>query len=91
MKEAIYDWGGANVWLFHLVNDVRAGWLDQFMLLGTAIGDHTSFVPILCLLLLAAVFTVSRAYSREPRHGEHAARLWLGLAAVFALAYWLDG
>lgn len=91
MKEAIYDWGGANVWLFHLVNDVRAGWLDQFMLLGTAIGDHTSFVPILCLLMLAAVFTVSRAYSREPRHGEHTARLWLGLAAVFALAYWLDG
>lgn len=91
MKEIVYDWGGANAWLFHLVNDVRAGWLDQFMLLGTAIGDHTSFVPILCLLMLAAVFTVSRAYSREPRHGEHTARLWLGLLAVFAIAYWLDG
>lgn len=91
MKEIVYDWGGVNVWLFHLVNDVRAGWLDQFMLLGTAVGDHTSFVPILCLLMLAAVFTVSRACSREPCHGEHVARLWLGVIAVFALAYWLDG
>ena len=91
MKEIVYDWGGANTWLFHLVNDVRAGWFDQFMLLGTAVGEHTSFVPILCLLMLAAVFTVSRAYSREPRHGEHTARLWLGLLAVFAIAYWLDG
>lgn len=91
MKEILYDWGGANAWLFHLVNDVRAGWLDQFMLFGTAIGDHTSFVPILCLLMLAAVFTVSRTYSRDPFHGEQAALLWLGAIAVFAIGYWLDG
>lgn len=91
VKEIVYDWGGANAWLFHLVNDVRSNWFDRFMLLGTAVGDHTSFVPILCLLMLAAVFTVSRAYSRESRHGEHTARLWLGLLAVFAIAYWLDG
>lgn len=91
MKEIFYDWGGANVWLFHLVNDVRADWLDRLMLLGTAVGEHTSFVPILCLLMLAGVFTVSGAYSLEPRRGEHAARLWLGSLAVFAIAYWLDG
>jgi len=91
MKEILYDWGGANAWLFHLVNDVRAGWLDQFMLFGTAIGDHTSFVPILCLLMLAAVFTVSLTYSRDPFHGEQTAQLWLGAIAVFAIGYWLDG
>ena len=91
MKEILYDWGGANVWLFHLVNDLRAGWLDQFMLLGTAAGEHTSFVPILCLLMLAAVFTVSRVYAHEPRHGEQVAKLWFGVIAVFAIAYWLDG
>ena len=91
MKEILYDWGGLNVWLFHLINDVRAGWLDQFMLLGTAIGDHTSFVPILSLLLLAAMFTVSRTYARQPGRGEQTAQLWLGVAAVFALGYWLDG
>lgn len=91
MKEIFYDWGGANVWLFHLVNDVRAGWIDQFMLAGTAVGDHTSFVPMLCLLALAAVYTVAHTYARQPGDGEEAARLWLGVVAVFALGYGLDG
>ena len=91
MKEILYDWGGTNAWLFHLVNDARAGWLDQFMLFGTAIGDHASFVPMLCVLTLAAVCTVSRIYSRDPFHGEQAAQLWLGAIAVFAIGYWLDG
>jgi hypothetical protein len=30
MKEIVYDWGGANVWLFRLVNDMRAGWISRF-------------------------------------------------------------
>ncbi len=91
MKEIFYDWGGANVWLFHLVNDVRAGWIDQFMLLGTAAGEHTSFVPILCLLMLAATWAVPRASARQPQRGEQTARIWLGVASVFVLGYWLDG
>lgn len=91
MKEILYDWGGANVQLFHLINNVHAGWLDQFMLLGTAIGDHTSFVPILCLLMLAAIYTVPRAYVQGAQRGEQAAYLWLGTVAVFVLGYWLDG
>lgn len=91
MKEIVYDWGGANAWLFHLINDVHAGWLDQFMLAGTAIGDHTSFVPILGLLTLAATCTVTYAYARQPANGEETALLWLGVIAVFALGYGLDG
>jgi membrane-associated phospholipid phosphatase len=91
MKEIVYDWGGANAWLFHLVNDVRAGWFDQFMLLGTAVGEHTSFVPILCLLMLASLYAVPRAYAQGALRGEQAAYLWLGTIAVFVLGYWLDG
>jgi membrane-associated phospholipid phosphatase len=91
MKAILYDWAGLNVWLFHLVNDLRAGWLDQFMLLGTAIGDHTSFVPILCLLLLAAVYTVPRDFARHLGQGKNAANLWIGVVAVFALGYFIDG
>lgn len=91
MKEILYDWGGANAWLFHLINDLRAGWLDQLMLLGTAAGDHTSFVPILCLLMLAAMFTVPQTYAMQPEQGEQTASLWLGVLAVFAIGYWLDG
>ncbi|GAO37598.1 peptidase A8 [Sulfuricella sp. T08] len=91
MRAILYDWGGLNVWLFHLINDVRAGWLDQFMLFGTAIGEHTSFVPILCLLMLAAVFTVPRSYVQQLGFGENAANLWIGVLAVFTLGYFIDG
>lgn len=91
MKEVFYDWGGLNVWLFHLVNDVRGDWLDSFMLLGTQIGEHTSFVTILCLLVLATLFTVPRVWVRQPDHAETVTLLWVGVIAVFALGYWLDG
>jgi membrane-associated phospholipid phosphatase len=91
MKEILYDWGGLNVWLFHQVNNLRADWLDQFMLLGTELGDHASFVPILCLLVLAALFAVPRALARQPCNAEKVVHLWLGVIAVFALGYWLDG
>ncbi len=91
MKEILYDWGGLNVWLFHLINNLRADWLDQFMLLGTQLGDHTSFVPILCLLVLAALVAVPRTFARQPCHAETTVHLWLGVIAVFAIAYWLDG
>lgn len=91
MKEILYDWGGANVWLFHLVNGLRADWLDRFMLLGTQLGGHTSFVPVLCLLLLAALFTVPRAWRGQPGDAETVSLLWLGVIAVFAFGYLLDG
>jgi membrane-associated phospholipid phosphatase len=91
MKEILYDWGGLNVWLFHLVNGVRADWLDRFMLLGTQLGEHTSFAPILCLLLLAALFAVPRAWSRQPGNAETVSLLWLSVIAVFAFGYLLDG
>lgn len=91
MKEIVYDWGGANVWLFHLINDVRAGWFDQFMLAGSAIGDYTNFVPILGLLTLMATYAVTHAYARHPAKGEETAQLWLGAIAVFALSCGLDG
>jgi len=91
MKEILYDWGGLNVWLFHLVNDLRSDWLDQFMLLGTQLGEHTSFVPILGLLMLAVLVAVPRTFARQPCHAETVVHLWLGVIAVFAIAYWLDG
>jgi len=91
MKEIFYDWGGLNVWLFHLINDVRADWLDQFMLLGTQLGDHSSFVPILGLLMLAALVAVPRIFARQPCNAEMVVNQWLGVIAVFAIAYWLDG
>jgi membrane-associated phospholipid phosphatase len=84
MKAILYDWGGLNVWLFHLVNDVHGALLDQIMLVGTALGDHTHF-PLYVALLGVTAMLMAR---RDPmRH----AWPWLGAIAVFASAYDLDG
>lgn len=84
MKAILYDWGGLNVWLFHLVNDVHSALLDQIMLLGTALGNHTHFPLYVALLGVTAVFVAGRAPGRH-------AWSWLLALAVFAAAYNLDG
>lgn len=91
MKEILYDWGGLNVGLFHLINDTRADWLDQFMLLGTLLGNHTSFAPILGLLMLAALFAIPHAWAKQPGNAETVTYLWLSAVAVFVFGYLLDG
>jgi membrane-associated phospholipid phosphatase len=90
MTEIFYDWGGANVWLFHLINNIRFGWLDKLMLLGTALGDHNRFSLYLVLLALFALRAVSRPAQNI---GEYQTRVkrWVAAIAVFSLAYWLDG
>ena len=90
MKEIFYDWGGANVWLFHAVNNIRFEWLDNVMLLGTGLGDHTLFPFYLGLLTLFALVVVNRSVQDATRCRAEASR-WMAAIAVFSLAYWLDG
>ena len=84
MKAIFYDWGGLNIWLFHLVNDVHCAFLDQVMLFGTATGDHAHFPLYVAILGIAAII----AAGRNP---ERHAMPWLLTIAVFTLAYNLDG
>lgn len=91
MKEIFYDWGGANVWLFHTINNVRAGWLDGFMQLGSVLGKHTNFAVVLAAAALVAALQVTHAFARDAGRGRQQANLWLGVLAVFSLAYVIDG
>jgi membrane-associated phospholipid phosphatase len=88
MKEIFYDWGGANVWLFHLINHVHTEYLDKAMLFGTYLGDHSHFAVYFALAALAGVASTSR---REPDVFRQRAELWLVALAVFSTAYVLDG
>lgn len=90
MKAIFYDWGGANVWLFHAINDMRFAWWDQLMLLGTWLGGHAHFSFYLVLLTLSALVALSRP-ATDAAVVQMQARRWLMVIAVFSLAYWLDG
>ena len=101
MKAALYDWGGANVWLFHLVNDRRGGVLDSIMLLGTQLSDYRNFAAYVTMAVLAALL----AAARESVSGESGRRTlhtgsafdqcityrWIATLAVFCVAYFADG
>jgi membrane-associated phospholipid phosphatase len=91
MKEILYDWGGANVWLFHTINNVHGGTLDQAMLLGTYLGGHTLFAMYFALAAFAAYFCVSRASRNDAATFQPIATLWLAALAVFSIAYLIDG
>jgi len=90
MKEILYDWGGANVWLFHAINDVRFEWLDKFMLLGTSLADHTMF-PLYLSLLTLFVLVVSTKSKLD--NFEHRSQVTAMIAAisVFSISYLFDG
>jgi len=90
MKEIFYDWGGINVWLFHAINNIRFAWLDQFMLLGTALGDHTRFPLYLALLAMFALVAVNKTV-QDSKQDQALVNRWMVVIAVFSVAYWLDG
>lgn len=91
MKEILYDWGGANVWLFHAINDIRSEYLDKFMLLGTQLGEHTLFPLYLGLMALVALSAVVRAPIQDSAGYQAQATRWMAVLAVFSIAYLLDG
>lgn len=85
MKETFYDWGGANVWLFHAINNVRGDLLDRFMLTGTALGGHANFPLYLALVASVGLIVCSRNADRDTL------LRWFAVLAVFSVAYVLDG
>jgi membrane-associated phospholipid phosphatase len=90
MKAIFYDWGGANVWLFHAVNRVHYELLDYAMLLGTELGAHEHFPLYLSFLAMAALIAVSRSPLADSIGSRANALRWLLAIGVFSMAYVLD-
>ena len=91
LKDVLYDRGGANVWLFHVINDVRGDYLDGFMLTGTRIGSHVFFPVYLAGAFVVALVVVGRALRHDRHLGQRLGLVWLAALAVFSLGYVADG
>ena len=85
MKAILYDWGGANTWLFHLLNGAHSSFSDRFMMLGTLLAGHANFPVYLGIACLFAIGSLSGEGS------EKKAFMWLTTISVFCIAYMLDG
>jgi len=82
VKEILYDWGGANIWLFRAINGWHNDALDAAMRFASFLGDHERFPLYLAMLAFIAWWRVARGAD---------ARRWLGVLTVFSIAYVLDG
>ncbi len=91
MKAIFYDWGGLNLWLFHVINNVRGTFIDTFMLLGSRLGEYTNFPLYIAIATTAALIQSARASARDSAEGEVVLRTWLVTLAVFACANTIDG
>ncbi len=91
MKEIIYDWGGINVTLFHAINDIHSGFIDSFMLLGTALGDHNNFPLYLALLVLTTLVMLVRMPVHDAATVQQQILRWMSVVAVFSVGYVVDG
>ncbi len=80
----LYDWGGLNVWLFHVINDPHTAWIDALMLLCTDLGDHGNFPIVLALSTVSGFITAQRCSKSD-------AIAWLSVLSVFSLAYVVEG
>lgn len=88
MKWYLYDWGGLNVWIFHLINNVHNGVIDTMMLFATAAASHTLFPWYLAVLCLIATYSIARN-SRNDKDTN--AVLWISTISVLSVAYLADG
>lgn len=91
MKSIFYDWGGLNVWLFHLINNVRGSFIDPIMQFGTDIGDHGNFPLYIAATALAGLTLSARATTHDRAVGDAVLRAWMITLAVFACANVVDG
>lgn len=83
LKEILYDWGGANVRLFHVINHHAPGWIDSLMVLISGVGNYWN-LPLIAIAWFVVALRLKRSgHAAAPQTELQFARLLLG--AVIAL------
>ncbi|HQT25618.1 MAG TPA: hypothetical protein PLK99_03365, partial [Burkholderiales bacterium] len=90
MKHILYDWGGANVWLFHVINGFHSAFIDRFMMIGTLLAGHENFPVYLGFSCLFAIGGLS-GIGNDGDAARKKAVNWLTVISVFCIAQMLDG
>lgn len=84
-KELLYDWGGANVWLFQAINRHPSGRFDEFMEWVSRIGSYWNLPLVAGGWLVIAILLRQANSSTAPQVLMQFRRLLVGAAIAFVL------
>ena len=84
-KEFFYDWGGANVWLFQVINLHPPGRLDGLMEWVSRIGNYWNLPVIAGGWLVVAILLRQADSPLTPQVAMQLRRLLIGAAIAFIL------
>jgi len=89
MKETLYNWLGLNTWLFHAINNIHNSLLDQFMLLGTSLGEHALFTTYIGMTIITMF--ISSFVFKDPEIDQQSEMALRVLLAFGVVGLWIDG
>lgn len=85
-----YDWNGANVSLFHLINGINGPIHDSLMLCGTIISSNRNFAGYMAMIALCALWQIHRSAQSSCGIVEKMSLRWIGTVGVFCVAFVID-
>src|SRR5262245_45902567 len=81
-KELLYDWYGANTWLFKFINDIHGPTYDAFMVLVTQLGNKYLVLQYMAALGVYALGSILyRKLFRKGGVRQHFV-MWVGVFSV---------
>lgn len=86
-KEELYDWGGANVWLFKQINSISGGYYDLAMSNITLLGDKKLLPYFIAVIVGYALVTLVGKIITKQAGNKHYAEMWFGILAVIAAGF----
>lgn len=78
LTEILYNWGGANVWLFRIINAVHSIWWDRFMISGTWLTDNQNVAIFVALLLVVGAISSRRSVVTNN---------WFRISAILGMSF----
>jgi membrane-associated phospholipid phosphatase len=87
IKSWLYDWKGANEWLFLKINYLHASWYDSLMQLITFIGDRHNFPYYLGIALVGMVLCVAVRKIQGHAGTRQYITQWVGVMLVLLAGF----
>lgn len=90
LKEILYEWVGANQWLFLKINNLsgRNEIYDKSMVIISRLADpHIMYVPSLVLLSVLAALAILWGLNRKMGTIKYLALRWVAVVMLFAVAF----